>query len=305
MGITGLFPLIEAHVKPATIAVKDLKGRSVAVDVSWLIHMYVRAGTKTTMLSDSDNPAKPTIHLLQIINLAFAMKTAGVKGMVFVFDHPGSNPLKAEENAKRHLAREKAAAAAADDEKETATGAFRITEEITADCMFLIGSLGLPYIVAGEGFEAEQVCAMLTQKGIADVVLTNDSDALTFGATAVARKNLSKSTYSLHSLPAILAGLGLSHADFVKVCVLLGCDFAKKTKGIGTKTVLKKYKAVELTEEQQKAYNYFMAECPFSVEMIIRREANVAELSEWLQKKGFNARMSLKLEVIALREARS
>ena len=300
MGIKDLFHLLEHHGYVGKLLnLKDLKGARVAVDASFLIHMFIRAGDRINMLSSSANPEKPTLHILQIINMIHSMKTAEVKGIIFVFDHPESNPLKQAENEKR--SKQRAKAIAESEEKEMSKNAFRLTGEIVEDCMFLLRCLGVPYMISPAGFEAEHVCATLSSRKIVDFVFTNDSDALTFGASHVLRKNMAKkksAAYSHYSLSEILDTLQLSYPDFVKVCVVLGCDFAKKTKGIGMLTVLKKYKAVELTQEQQVAFDYFTSECPIDIKSIIRGDCDIA-VEAWLGTLGFNvAKISPKLEFI-------
>lgn len=289
MGIKDLFQLLEHNnYVPRSVNVKDLKGARVGIDASFLIHMFIRAGDRINMLSSSANPEKPTLHILQIINTIHAMRTAEVKGMLFVFDHPDSNPLKEAENAKRKIMREKAAES---EEKDMAKGAFKLTGEIVEDCMFLLRCLGISYMVSPCGFEAEHVCAALTTKKIVDFVFTNDSDALTFGASDVLRKNMIKkkvAKYSHYSLSDVLSSLKLTYPEFVKVCVVLGCDFAKKTKGIGMLTVLKKYQTVVLTDEQQTAYDYFTSECPLDIKSIVKGSSDVAACESWLATLGFN-----------------
>jgi len=300
MGIKDLFHLLEHHKYVSKLLnLKDLKGARVGIDASFLIHMFIRAGDRINMLSSSSNPEKPTLHILQIINMVYAMKTAEVKGIIFVFDHPESNPLKQAENDKR--SKQRAKAVAESEEKEMSKNAFRLTSEIVEDCMFLLRCLGVPYMVSPAGFEAEHVCATLSAKKIVDFVFTNDSDALTFGALHVLRKNMSKkksATYTHYSLSDILDTLQIPYLDFVKICVVLGCDFAKKTKGIGMLTVLKKYKAVELTQEQQIAFDYFTSECPLDIKSIIKGQHDIA-VENWLATLGFNiGKISPKLAFI-------
>jgi hypothetical protein len=62
--------------------------------------------------------------------------------------------------------------------------------------------------VAAPG-EAEEECCRLARQGVVDIVLTEDIDALAFGAPLCVR-GITTSTPTLVVLDRVLAGLGLS-----------------------------------------------------------------------------------------------
>jgi flap endonuclease-1 len=72
---------------------------------------------------------------------------------------------------------------------------------------------------------------------------TEDMDALTFACPILLRKM----TFASGTKPVIqqmdynkaIQGLGLTHDQFVDLCILLGCDYCDSIKGIGPKTALK------------------------------------------------------------------
>ena len=113
----------------------------------------------------------------------------------------------------------------------------------------------------------------------------NDFDVLVFGANKLVTKK-SKKMY-LYNLPDILDQHKICFKDFIKIGVILGCDFAPKTPKIGVKTVMKKYKAVELTSIQEQAYNYFLKNYDKKI-CVEEKKNNIDNLIEFLVEKGFN-----------------
>jgi len=110
--------------------------------------------------------------------------------------------------------------------------------------------MGVPVIEAP--CEAEAQCAALNKAGKAFAAGSEDMDTLTCGAKVLLRKL----TYSearkepimeIH-LDKVLKGLDLTMDQFIDLCILLGCDYADKIKGVGPKRALefiKKYGSIE------------------------------------------------------------
>lgn len=180
---------------------------------------------------------------------------------------------------------------------------FGINEKIVSDMKFILNCLGVPWIEVNDcNYEAEHLCAQLTIDGVADYVYTQDSDALLFGAVKMIRKCTKKTLnngdkiiknckklYEVYELDKILKNNEIERKDLIKAGVILGTDFSKKTKGIGPKTVLKKLKQVDLTEEQKKAINIFNTKIPYDKNEINRSSSNKDKLIDWLVNgKGFN-----------------
>jgi flap endonuclease-1 len=82
---------------------------------------------------------------------------------------------------------------------------------------------------------------------------TEDMDALTFGSSILlrhltfseARKMPIKEFY----LDKVLEGFEMDRDQFVDLCILLGCDYVDKIKGIGPK------KAIELVKKHKNIEN--------------------------------------------------
>ncbi|XP_067908479.1 flap endonuclease 1-like isoform X2 [Heterodontus francisci] len=106
------------------------------------------------------------------------------------------------------------------------------------DCQRLLTLLGVPYIEAPS--EAEATCAALVKAGKVHCTATEDMDALPFGCTLLVRNVNAKKDARVEeiSLPEILRALDLTQEQFVDLCILMGCDYCDKIKGIGIKRAL-------------------------------------------------------------------
>jgi hypothetical protein len=92
--------------------------------------------------------------------------------------------------------------------------------------------------------DAEACCAK--EAAACDgVVLTSDSDALTFGAPRVLRYLPGTPGFTLVSLQGVLDSLGLTFSAFQQWCVMCGSDFCAPIKQVGPMTALKYLRAAQ------------------------------------------------------------
>ena len=137
----------------------------------------------------------------------------------------------------------------------------RPTKEQLADVFFTLKAEGYDVFVALH--DAEEACAYLTQCGLADYVLTDDGDSLTFGARKVLCNwcggNAPPYTVDLGTL---LKGLKLNHQQFIDVCMMAGCDFAEPLAGVGMLTGLRLIRRYGSLERILQAMNKARAEFP-------------------------------------------
>lgn len=94
-------------------------------------------------------------------------------------------------------------------------------------------------------YEADAELAYLSRKGIADIILTEDSDLLAYGAKKVLYKYDPK-TYigdeiELENIkknddPALKL---FTHSMFLSACIMSGCDYVSTISGIGHKTAFR------------------------------------------------------------------
>ncbi|XP_075050670.1 flap endonuclease 1-like isoform X1 [Mixophyes fleayi] len=116
------------------------------------------------------------------------------------------------------------------------------------DLKTLLNHLGVPFIQAPS--EAEATCASLVKDDLAWGAVTEDMDALPFGCTRLIRnlKADKNTTITEYNFPAILKKLQLSPKQFVDLCILLGCDYTEKIRGLGVCKALqmiKQYGSIE------------------------------------------------------------
>ena len=180
---------------------------------------------------------------------------------------------------------------------------FSMSTQIVNDCKFMLDCLDITWTTAPKGIEAEHVCAELTNTDeldfACDAVFSTDIDALIYGSKQLVREISikKKKVLQLYNLNDILCDNKINMKDLTKIAVILGTDHAKKTSGIGPKTVLKKYQTVELSDEQNSAVQVFkkhidVEKLKFSNEFgdyVIQNKKKMDLLIDWLVNiKSFN-----------------
>lgn len=288
MGINGWYSVFGK----SAVAFKDsdFENKIIGIDVSYEIYRASLGAPNIKELTDKDG--NPTLLLNTLLCNVVKYRKLNVKGFLYIFDNPEPNPLKEKEIKKRKAYKEKKDPKQTEQKREKRT--FTITEEMIKDVKKMLGFMGLCWIVAPKGYEAEQIGASFINKGFIDLLITADSDALLFGAKSFVRrvkvKQKSKKTVlEEYKLGKVLDDFKLTRDELVHLSVILGSDFADKTKGIGPKTVLKKGLKIELTKEQQIAKDYFMNDCPCHLDDIKSNEKNIKGLIKWLvDDKNFN-----------------
>lgn len=175
--------------------------------------------------------------------------------------------------------------------------------------------LGIKWIDAPPEIEAEQLAAQLSAHDYVHAVYSGDTDPIAFGAKRhyrrVARDKLIRYTQmDIRRQIAVATNTPIEQVgrdEIIKICVVLGCDFAPKTPGIGDKTVLRKFRAVELTEEQKQAVDIFKAVITFDDMFIYNRDEQVftadrkAACIAWLVTMGFNeARLKKAMDKVSV-----
>ncbi|KAL7527682.1 hypothetical protein ACHAWF_007160 [Thalassiosira exigua] len=253
MGIKGLAKLLsdESPDSIRDVPLSSLHGRKIAVDASMAIYQFliaVRSGgpnAAATMLTNADG--ETTSHVQGIFNRTIRFIAEGIRP-VYVFD--GKPPqFKSGELLKRREKREKAEVALkaaeekgdVDEQDKQSKRLVRAGKKENEDCIRLLGLMGVPVIRAP--CEAEAQAAALARAGKVYATATEDMDALTFRTPIQVRKmtfaNASKADVQQISYDKAVAGLGLTHDQFVDLCILLGCDYCDTIRGIGPKTALK------------------------------------------------------------------
>ena len=98
----------------------------------------------------------------------------------------------------------------------------------------LLSALGIPSFTAAS--EAEMTAAVLSRDGIVGTVVSNDADAILFGATHVTKTlHLTKGEIERVTQGEMENALGLDLESLRDLAVVCGCDFYEGVKGVGTK----------------------------------------------------------------------
>ena len=187
-----------------------------------------------------------TSHIQGMFNRTSRFLSEGLKP-VFVFDGKAPNMKSGElekRREKRRKAEEELKKAADDDNKEEmdkhSKRLARAGRKENEDCKRLLRLMGVPVILAP--MEAEAEAAALCKAGKVWATGTEDMDALTFATPILVRKltfaNQSAKGAQIQTMnyKKAIEGLGLTHDQFVDLCILLGCDYCDNIKGIGPKT---------------------------------------------------------------------
>lgn len=248
MGIKSLFQVINENAPDAikTGEIKNQFGRKVAIDASMSIYSFliaVRSDGQQLM----NETGETTSHLMGMFYRTLRIVDNGIKPL-YVFD--GAPPkLKSGELAKR-FQRKSEAQQAHEEAKETGTAediekfsrrTVRVTREHNAECQRLLKLMGIPYIIAPT--EAEAQCAVLARAGKVYAAASEDMDTLTFDSPVLLRhltfsEQRKEPILEIH-LDKALEGLEMDRAQFIDLCILLGCDYLDPIKGVGPSTALK------------------------------------------------------------------
>lgn len=219
------------------VELKSLHGRKIAVDASMAIYQFliaVRAGgpnQQQMQLTNADG--ETTSHIQGMFNRTIRYLTEGIR-VAYVFD--GKPPeLKSGELGKRREKREKAEEALkvateegnVEEQDRQSRRLVRAGTKENDDCRRLLDLMGVPVVQAP--CEAEAQAAALAKAGLVYAAATEDMDALTFQTPVLLRKmtfaNASKSLIQSVDYQKAVEGLGLTHDEFVDLCILLGCDY--------------------------------------------------------------------------------
>ncbi|KAL1757456.1 PIN domain-like protein [Schizophyllum commune] len=112
------------------------------------------------------------------------------------------------------------------------------TEATYRESKEILAALGVPCIDATGAFEAEALASAMVLGGLADYVVSEDTDVLVYGAPLL--RNLSNRQGPLVLLPASLWDLlHLSRKEYVDFALLLGTDFSQRIKNVGPARALK------------------------------------------------------------------
>ena len=201
--------------------------KKIAVDASILVYQLYMIGAKCKIHGSRETTIN---HLLGMFQKMAVFLSHGIRPLV-VFD--GKPPdLKADVLLQRKKRRDESQAAV-----KPPSSAFDEVRE-------LLRVMGIAQLDAPG--EAEAQCAYLVKQGVCDIIASDDSDAIVFGASMQV-KNISKDSQVI-DLQEVLAHLQMTMDQFIDYCILLGSDYAPTIPGIGpvtAKRLIKKHVSLE------------------------------------------------------------
>jgi flap endonuclease-1 len=236
--------------RPTTLAA--FAGKRVAIDAWNILYQFLSSIRQPDGTPLMDAQGRVTSHLNGLLTRTANLVEAGIKP-VYVFDGK-PHPLKRETLAARAERKEKAQAQydealeAGDLEtaRTKAQQTSRLTVPMVEEAQALLRALGVPIVQApGEG---EAQAAWMAQSGHVDAAVSQDFDALLFGAPLLVRGLATGGRRKLPGkqvwvevepeeipLAASLAQLKLTREQLVDCALLVGTDFHPGVKGIGAK----------------------------------------------------------------------
>jgi len=252
MGV-NLTPIISRR----TLSLKDLTGKSLAVDGNNALHQFLSITRKADGSPFTDPQGNITSHLIGFMFRSTRLLSEYAMKLIFVFDGEPP-PLKLAEIEKRRAIRKRAEKEFAEAlrrkdlrtafSKAVMTG--RLTKEMINDAKQLLHLLGIPYVQAPS--EAEAQAAYMTEQGHVWATNSQDYDSLLFGTPRLIRyvtiqgkeylpsKGLARRVEpELIEAQDLLTSQGISREQLIDVAILVGTDFNKGVRGIGPKTALK------------------------------------------------------------------
>ncbi len=257
-----------------TLSLKDLTGKSLAVDGNNALHQFLSITRKADGSPFTDLHGNITSHLIGLMFRSSRLMSEYAMRLIFVFD--GEPPaLKLHEIERRRAIRKRAEKELAEAlrrkdlrtafSKAVMTG--RLTKEMINDAKQLLHLLGIPYVQALS--EAEAQAAYMAAQGHVWATNSQDYDSLLFGTPRLVRyvtiqgreylpsKGVARRTEpELIEAEDLLTNRGISREQLIDVAILVGTDFNEGVRGIGPKTALKlirEYGSIENLPEDIKS----------------------------------------------------
>lgn len=120
----------------------------------------------------------------------------------------------------------------------------KISPEDITNLKELFTSKNVIFMDSENGCDAEGFCSYLNKNGYVDCVVSEDIDTLAYGGLELVSK-LNNKTDEVESilLNDVLDYLDIGFIEFVKLCVISGCDFNNGKKGYGPSKSYKELKS--------------------------------------------------------------
>jgi len=121
--------------------------------------------------------------------------------------------------------------------RETQKKLIYIKPEFIKNLKHMLDILNIKYIQADS--EADPICCQLNANGVVDMVMSDDMDFLATGAKILLRDfSLKSNKIMVYNTDMILNKLDVDYDQWVDFCILCGCDYSKRIKGLGPKKLI-------------------------------------------------------------------
>ncbi|XP_036362975.1 exonuclease 1 isoform X2 [Octopus sinensis] len=253
MGITGLLPFLKKIHVPTNIS--QFQGATVAVDVyCWLHKGAFSCAEKLAFGEDTD---QYIYYCMKYVNFMISKNLKPI--LVFDGCHlPSKKDVEDSRRDRRKVYRQKAAQFLKEGKRSEAKECLQRCVDITPDMarklIEVCQKQGIDCIVAP--YEADAQLAYLSQSGIAQIVVTEDSDLLLFGCDRVIFKmdfygnGIMIEKSRLNEAIDIRDGF-YTFNKFRHLCILSGCDYLSSLPGIGLANACKVFKLARQADLRQ------------------------------------------------------
>lgn len=250
MGIQGLLPFLKKIHDPINIA--KFAGCTVAIDAyCWLHKGAFSCAEKLVLGEKTDQYVYYCMKYLE-----YMLKNNLKPIMVFDGCHlPSKKDVEKNRREKRDMYRKKAAQLLREGNRAEARECLQrcidISPEMALRLMEVCRERGIDCIVAP--YEADAQLAFLNKAGIAQVIVTEDSDLLLFGCDRVIFKmdhfgnGMMIEKSRLNEVLEIQSGF-YTFEKFRYMCILSGCDYLPSLSGIGLVKACKVFKLAGQTD---------------------------------------------------------
>ena len=317
MGIKSLTQSIKKSAPDSIIHdnLYKLSGKKVAVDASLIIYQQL---LRHQLLKNKKGEI--TNHITGLFYKLTNYLSLNIE-VIFVFD--GKPPdLKQEcvneRKKKQQDAKDKMNACENIEQKnELEKSTLRLTKDMIDNVKKLLDLMGISYIHMDVG-EGEAIAAELCRIGYVDYVLTEDMDTLVYGSPKLIRNCLDKSLkrsdiVSIIDYNEMIKGLDMTDEQFIKFCILCGCDYCSNVPKVGNNTALKMIKkhtnVEDIINEYKDKYEFpegysELFNKSYDIFMMYRDKLNVEDLNVHKSNKDVGGLIKFMVNDIEMDELR-
>ncbi|KAK7505578.1 hypothetical protein BaRGS_00003323 [Batillaria attramentaria] len=253
MGIQGLLPFLKKIHTPVNVA--QFQGCTVAIDAyCWLHKGAFSCADKLALGEKTDQ------YVYYCMKYVDYLLRNGLKP-ILVFDGchlPSKKDVETSRREKREMNRKRAAQLLREgkraEAKECLQRCVDISPQMALELMNVCRARGVDCIVAP--YEADAQLAYLNKAGIAQIIITEDSDLLLFGCEKVIFKmdffgnGVLIERSRLNEVVDIQEGF-YTFDKFRYMCILSGCDYLPSLPGIGLAKACKVFKVARQADIRQ------------------------------------------------------